>query len=280
MLKHLIPLINSIQHQIYVEVFGGSGCVLFAKKPSNTEIYNDINSGLYDFMTVLSDPKLFKQFTRRVQPLCISRELYQECLKWEEEPDKVKRVSMWFVMIRQAFSGIVNSSWSTDIGHGGRSMSMLCCKWINGIEYLPQAHRRIQRVQIEHTDWRHMLRLYDAPNVLFYLDPPYIHSTRKGGKEYEHEMTDEDHKELVETLLQSNSAVILSGYKNEIYMPLEDAGWITRQYPTYAYSMAKTRASRLKGAGSLKRLKKAKRIECIWVKPCKTREGLFSGDMK
>ena len=40
-------------HKIYCEVFGGAGHILFRKKPSDIEIYNDINYGLYLFFKTL-----------------------------------------------------------------------------------------------------------------------------------------------------------------------------------------------------------------------------------
>lgn len=41
MLKHILPLIPS--HKIYTEAFCGGAAVLFAKRPSEAEIINDIN---------------------------------------------------------------------------------------------------------------------------------------------------------------------------------------------------------------------------------------------
>lgn len=38
------------QHRIYVEVFGGSAALLFSKRPSDVEVYNDIDSGLVNFL--------------------------------------------------------------------------------------------------------------------------------------------------------------------------------------------------------------------------------------
>ncbi|MEN6520331.1 MAG: DNA adenine methylase [Armatimonadota bacterium] len=63
----------------------------------------------------------------------------------------------------------------------------------------------------------------EASLTLFYLDPPYIPETRKSGK-YRHEMTAEDHQELVEILLSIQGKVVLSGYNHPIYKPLEDDG--------------------------------------------------------
>ncbi|MBO0950876.1 DNA adenine methylase [Fibrella forsythiae] len=56
-----------------------------------------------------------------------------------------------------------------------------------------------------------------------YLDPPYPISSRSEGKErYECEMTDDDHRELLNVLryLPDNVDVLISTYKNPIYAEL------------------------------------------------------------
>jgi DNA adenine methylase len=44
-------------HQVYCEVFGGSGALLFAKPPSPLEVFNDLNSGVVNFFQVLRHPE-------------------------------------------------------------------------------------------------------------------------------------------------------------------------------------------------------------------------------
>ena len=50
-----------------------------------------------------------------------------------------------------------------------------------------------------------------------YCDPPYVHSTRTKKRIYQHEMTDRQHKELVSVLMMVPAAVMLSGYRNQVY---------------------------------------------------------------
>lgn len=47
MLKHILPLIPS--HKIYTEAFCGGAAVLFAKRPAEAEVINDINMELTNF---------------------------------------------------------------------------------------------------------------------------------------------------------------------------------------------------------------------------------------
>ena len=54
-------------------------------------------------------------------------------------------------------------------------------------------------------------------NTVIYCDPPYMHSTRTSNKRYEHELTDEEHEELLTLLCSKDANVLLSGYRNELY---------------------------------------------------------------
>jgi len=79
----IIPLLPA--HKIFVEVFGGGASILFGKSPSKIEVYNDLNSGLFHFFMVLSDPEKFKLFYEQIKFLLHSRELYYYCLEnWEK----------------------------------------------------------------------------------------------------------------------------------------------------------------------------------------------------
>ena len=120
------------------------------------------------------------------------------------------------------------------------------------------------RVQIEHADFRNILDQYDSPDTFFYLDPPYVAETRKGGG-YAHELTGTDHAELVELLLGLKGKAMLSGYAHELYAPLEAVGWHRKDVPTLCSAAGRVRGSGLQGVGQVK--EKQKRTETIWRSP-------------
>ena len=99
-LSKLLPLFPP--HRCYIEPFGGGGSVLLAKEPCRgVEVFNDIDEALYDFFTVLADPEMFEQFYRRVSTLPHSRQFWREYRdRWRAEPDRIKRVAMWFLVAR------------------------------------------------------------------------------------------------------------------------------------------------------------------------------------
>nr|MBA3826420.1 DNA adenine methylase [Ktedonobacterales bacterium] len=110
-------------HTTYVEVFGGSAAVLFAKPPSALEIYNDLDGELVHFFRVLRDPVLAMDLSERLAWTPYSREEWRTCLtqlRAGEEVDDVERARRWFVAVAQSFSSNVTSgSWRHSVGPGG-----------------------------------------------------------------------------------------------------------------------------------------------------------------
>jgi len=271
--KKLLPFLSD--HHTYVEVFGGGASLLFAKDPSPVEVYNDLDSGLVNFFRVLRDPEKFARFYHMATLTPYAREEYNFCREtWESVEDEVERAYRWFVVARMSFGGSFGKSWGSAVTSSCNRVSKTCSKWLSILILLPAIAERMMRVQIEQQPFETILERYDTPKTLFYCDPPYVPDTRRHGK-YKHEMTDEDHRRLVEMLLTVKGKVILSGYRNEIYKPLEGAGWVRHDYKTACYAAARTRATGILGKGSALRMQP--RIESVWVSPnAAERKGLFS----
>jgi len=249
MLKHILPLLSQCIHKCYVEVFGGAGHVLFNKEPSKIEIYNDIDEDLVNFFRVIRDDEKFKVFREKIELIPYSRVEF-EFYKSFEPKDDVDRAIKFFVLVRQSFSSNMGT-WSYGIKKNQAKA------YFNAIQDLDRLKQRIRNVQVECKDFRDVLKRYDSEETLFYCDPPYVHSTRKSVRDYgEYEMTDEDHKDLVEMLLRVKGKVMLSGYRNEIYEVLEKAGWERRDYEVYLCADNQ----RLRG-------ERDKRVESLWLSP-------------
>jgi len=265
MVHKLLPLLPP--HKIYVEVFGGGASLLFAKEPSQVEVYNDMDSGLVNFFRVLRDPEKFEQLYRKVCLTPYSREEYYYCRDtWKCMEDEVERAYRWYIVARGSFSGRFEGGWGFGVTESHRNMAAICSGWLQVIDALPEIHSRIMRVQIENRDFRKIIRLYDTPDTLFYLDPPYVLEARHDpNARYAHEMTLDDHKELVQLLLQIQGKALLSGYQHEVYAPLEQSGWVRHDFPTVCSAAGRTRATGLLGKGAL--LKKQPRVESVWVSP-------------
>lgn len=263
LVSKLLPLVP--KHKYYLEVFGGGASLLFAKKPSEFEVYNDIDKTLFNFYQVLRDEEKFQKFYKKVCLTPYSRNEYNFCKEtWEEIEDDVERAYRWYIVARMSFSGSLGGL-SIVINHIRRNMPSNYSKWLSIIELLPEIHNRIMRVQIECKDWYDLLETYsgyDFNEEFIYLDPPYLPTTRRDGK-YRHEMTFEDHEKLIDYLLTHKRRVLLSGYDNELYRKLEKNGWKKISWEVPCHAAGRTRISGIQGKGATF-TKNQRRVENVW----------------
>lgn len=258
MVSKIIPLIP--KHRIFVEAFGGGASLLLAHEPSEIEVYNDLDSGLVNFFRVLRDPALFARLYHYAIYTPYSREEFILCRDtWNKPNDDVVRAYRWYIKNRFSFAGM-GRSWGRTVTSSSRGMTEAPSSWLSILHDLPEIHRRIMRVQIENKDFRAILKDYDTPETFFYLDPPYVLDTRRDG-EYEHELSIEDHQDLVAHLLNVKGLTILSGYAHPIYKPLEEAGWQRRDFEHSCQVAGRTRDSRHITKDQ------RKRIETLWISP-------------
>lgn len=260
MRKKLLPLIPA--HKTYVEAFGGAASMLFAKRPSEVEVYNDIDSDVVNFFRVLRDREKFERFREMVTLTPYSREEFLFCLNTlESTEDEVERAYKFFVVVRQSF-GAMGRTWGYVVTTSIRGMAKLNSNWLSAIENLDAVYERFMRVQIEHNDFRKVLLCYDSENTFFYLDPPYLATTRKYLNLYKHEMSNEDHKELIEIITNLRSKVLISGYDNELYSELDRRGWQRKEWETACMMAGRNRNNKIIGEGAAKA--KVPRKEVVW----------------
>lgn len=248
-------------HTTYVEVFGGSAAVLLRKEPSPVEVYNDIDSGLVNFFRVLRNEDQAAQLNSLLNTTLYAREEYYDArAAWRDEPEPVRRAYLWYLVASMSFSGNFGSSWSYGVSISCRNMGQAVSSWLGKVERIADVSQRLRSVQVDHRPWQDILKAYDTPNTLFYLDPPYALATRRTADGYEHDFADVEHRELVEAILRLRGKVVLSGYQTDLYQDLIAAGWQSHEKNTVSLGVAKTRAAG-KGDGVLK---DQRRTEVLW----------------
>lgn len=264
LVKHILPVMP--EHESYIEVFAGGGSIFFAKEPSKMEVLNDRDSALMNFYQVLQDPTKFETFQILVELSPYSRRMYEHCkATYRHCPDDVQAAARYFVAAVQSYSAIPGAGWGREIKRSAQGMSAAVSRYLSRIERLPEIRERLIGVQIEDLDFRDIIKAYDHPGAFFYLDPPYIKGTRRVPNVYKHEMTDEDHEEMVELLLGLKGKAILSGYAHPIYGPLECACWRRYDYEVNCRSAANVLSKYSSDKETMR--EKMKRIETLWVKP-------------
>ncbi len=225
-------------HLHYVEAFAGGLSVLLQKDPENvSEVVNDINGFLTRFWVVMADPNLFRRFQRIVEGTPFSEDVWRraaETLRKEADPDEPFEGSEYvaaafFVRCRQSLAGRMESFAPLSRTRVRRGMNEQASAWLSAIEGLPAVHARLKRVVILNRPAVEVIRQQDGPQTLIYADPPYLKETRTAPDVYAHEMTTEQHAELLDTVLACEGKVMLSGYRSELY-DSRLAGWTRHDF--------------------------------------------------
>ena len=205
---------------VYVEPFGGSAAMLLALTPVNREVYNDADGRLADFFRALADDEALVKMKRWADAFPKSREIYDELKRdWVKSPELAKRGFATFYVQSFSFGGKPFETFGVEKNGGSK---------INVANYRAKGERldeyaaRFRYVAVESLDWRKIVEKYDSPDAFFYVDPPYCGTNTTP---YRRDLPRVDHGELVEALLSTRGRVALSCYANDVYKPLERAGW-------------------------------------------------------
>lgn len=203
-------------HTHYVEPFFGGGSVLLTKTPDGvSEVVNDVHQELTNFWRVLQDEESFAKFRRVIDAMPFSQ------VEWEQasEPsdDPIRRAVNFFVLCRQSRAGKLTAFATLSRNRTRRRMNEQASSWMTAVEGLPDVAARLKRVVVLCGSAVKVIRAQDGPNTLFYLDPPYVHESRVTIADYDHEMTTQQHIELLDAVVACEGKVMLSGYPNDLY---------------------------------------------------------------
>lgn len=208
-------------HQIYVEPFGGAASVLMRKARSRLEVINDLNDRIVSAFRVLRNPEEAMRLAKLLTLTPYANSEYVACR--ERSTDPVEDARRLIVLAYQGHGSTGASGGKlTGWRRGDRgSQSTSARDWASLPDHVTAWSERLRDVFIESTEALKVIRRYDGPETLFYVDPPYLPSTRcRGLKGYAHEMTTKEHQELAETLHKVEGYVVLSGYASDLYTHL------------------------------------------------------------
>ncbi len=204
------------KHAHYLEPYCGSAAVFFAKTPAQHEILNDMNSNLMNLFRVIREHG--EALAASIEMTPWSEEEYHFCDRYYLEPsgDDIEDARRFLVKCWQTH-GIkfdVTAGWRHNGLHGNVYPVRLWCKLPDRILAVVS---RLREAEIRNRPALEMIAYYNDPDCLIYADPPYLHTTRTGGRLYRHEMTDDEHIALLNALDVHRGPVILSGYEHPLY---------------------------------------------------------------
>lgn len=208
------------EHNCYVEAFGGGAAVLLAKPRARLEVYNDLDGDMVTLFKVLRDRP--RDLAQAIALTPFSRTEHEE--SYVETADDLERARR--VLIRSHFghgsSGIHRATGFRSAGL--RAGTLPVHGWMTLPETVRVAAERMRGVVIEQRPAAQVMQTHDGAQTVHYVDPPYLPETRDKGRDYRHEMTRDEHEEMLCALLDLRGAVVLSGYASPLY---DDAlkGW-------------------------------------------------------
>ncbi|QGU16417.1 DNA adenine methylase [Leclercia sp. 119287] len=238
------------EHVCYVEPFGGAAGVLLQKPRSYAEVYNDLDGEVVNLFRVLRDAEM----NQRLQDACMltpySRDEF--CAAREATDEPIERARRMVVRASMGFGSAAgiggNSGFRSD---SKRKYATAAHLWERYPENLAAVCQRLQGVIIENKDALTVMRAHDAETTLHYIDPAYVPETRvQGNRYYSHEMTVEEHEQLLAVARTMTGMVMISGYDSDVYNDML-AGWQKME-----------KSSRISAGRGTKI-----RTECMWLNP-------------
>jgi DNA adenine methylase len=133
-------------------------------------VLNDINGEIVNlFRTLQAHPE---EFIRCVRWNLRSREQFN---RLKESPvgalTDIQRAARLYYLLRAGYSGKLPDAGCHFAGRMMGSQRPFSIYRIEETVY--EVHRRLENVTIEHLPYDECIRRYDAPETLFYFDPPY-----------------------------------------------------------------------------------------------------------
>lgn len=170
-------------YERYIEVFGGAGWILFSREShAKMEVYNDVNGQLVNlFRIVKYHPEALQ---KELEWVLMSRELFFDSIQDVYGLTDIQRAARFWIAIKESFGSDCRS-----FGVSPRDLK-------NAVNFLKEASERLKKVVIENVDFEQLIKTYDRPNALFYLDPPYYDAEHY----YPDRFNFEDHERLRNTL--------------------------------------------------------------------------------
>lgn len=193
----------------YIEVFGGAGWVLFALQQfASLEVFNDVDGQLINLFrcakyhcSALQDEI---QWALNSRELFLDYKAQQGCRGFTD----IQRAAQYFLLIKESYGSDIRS-----FGCSKRNIT-------GAVEYLSEVQKRLQHTVIENKDFESLIKTYDRPDALFYLDPPY-HGTERY---YSAAFNAEDHKRLNR---------ILKGIKGKFLLSYNDDSFVRSLYDDF-----------------------------------------------
>lgn len=207
-------------HTCYCEPFAGAAWVLFRKPESRVEVINDINRELVTFYRVVQHH--LEEFVRYFKWVLVSRDEFERLKR--VEPDTltdIQRAARFYYIQQSCFGGRLTGP---TFGYAAVRAPKLNLLRIE--EQLSAAHLRLARTYVECLPYHEVIKRYDKPETVFYIDPPYWDCEGYYGKGI---FSREDFAVL---------AGLLAGIKGKFILSLNDTPGVRETFAGFTFETA------------------------------------------
>jgi DNA adenine methylase len=169
--RRICALIETIPHRTYVEPFVGMGGIFLRRQlRPPVEVINDISHDVATLFRVLQ--RHHQAFLDMLRWQVTSRAEFERLAQAPPATlTDLERAARFLYLQRLAFGGKIEGR---TFGIDRRTPARFDVTKLSAL--LPDIHHRLAGVVIERLPYADLIRRYDGPDVLFYLDPPYIGS--------------------------------------------------------------------------------------------------------
>lgn len=166
--KRLCAIIETIPHRSYIEPFVGMGGVFLRRPtPAPAEVINDFSGDVANLFRIVR--RHYEPFVDALRWLPAGREEFERQKRLDPGTlTDIDRAVRFLYLQRLTFGGKVDGR--TFGVRKDQSSRIQLSKLRADLRALS---RRLERVTIEQLDYADLIRRYDDPKALFYLDPPY-----------------------------------------------------------------------------------------------------------
>ncbi len=244
----------------YIEVFGGSGVVLFGKEETAFEVWNDMNNDLYNFYYCVKYKHLELLRELRFLPLNSRTEfsLMKDFLNGKpfppEDLETEKKLALEYftgpdaqeiisILTSRCTFGDVSRAAAffklnrLSYGSGMTSYNSQPCDLRRFYGQIHAAYDRLCEVILENKDFENLIAQYDRPGAFFYADPPYYMAEDI----YAVEFSQDDHYRLFEALCRAQGKWLLS-YNDDPFIRE-----LYKYFPQYRFTRLSNLVQRYEG---------------------------------